>query len=164
MKVYTVIFVVVLLANNRFTGLSASNQWSCATTDGAVPCGVSGILLSRSAQHYHGNDTRKYKRCPSCYDTSLSSLLIFIRYSHRSLSIYDALYFTLHTLFRPLPNPFSLTRQPLSLLGRHALYTPCLAHFVPIRKVHFPRLQYDSLRLCMTPYESAFLVTLTVHD
>jgi hypothetical protein len=36
--------------------------------------------------------------------------------------------------------PVPLTHQPLSLLGRHALYTSCLAHFAPIRKVAFPRV------------------------
>src|SRR5882757_447353 len=77
---------------------------------------------------------------PWCYDTSLSTLLISIRCSHHSLSFHDALYFTLHLLFRPLPNPWASTRQPLSLLGRHALYTSCLAHLAPIRKVAFPRL------------------------
>ena len=72
-------------------------------------------------------------------------MLRYLRYLHflspyRSLSINDALYFTLQTLFRPLPNPYPLTRQPLSLLGRHALTTPQLAHPVPIRKVPFPHL------------------------
>jgi hypothetical protein len=63
-----------------------------------------------------------------------------IRCTHHSLSFYDVLCFTLHTLFRPLPNPFPLTHQPLSLLERHALYTFCLTHFLPIRKVAFPCL------------------------
>ena len=36
------------------------------------------------------------------------------------LSFIDAPYFTSYLLFRLLPNPYSLTRQPLSLLGSYA--------------------------------------------
>jgi Plavaka transposase len=48
----TVIFLFVFLAN-YVTGLFASNQLTCARSDGALPCSISWILLLGSMQHYY---------------------------------------------------------------------------------------------------------------
>ena len=45
MKVHSLSYVLALKTNFTLTGVFACNQWTCATPDGLLPCGFSGVLL-----------------------------------------------------------------------------------------------------------------------